>query len=103
MRLFYGGETIVLQGPNTVNIGRGSRNDIVVQQNEAPRSHACLHYREPYFLLTDSSTNGTFIAPEYGECAHVVRREVILRGKGLIYPGAPPANESAASIQYEVG
>ena len=103
MRLFFGGETYVIQGSDKINIGRGTRSDIIIQQNEASRSHACLHYREPYFLLTDSSTNGTFIAPEYGECTHVVRREVILRGRGLIYPGAPPANESAASIEYEVG
>ena len=59
----------------TLTIGRGMHNDIVIQDSFASHEHACISYYRGQYRLTDlSSTNGTYVN------GNKVEKEVILHG-----------------------
>ena len=45
----------------TVILGRGKKADMVINDSMASREHARIEYRRGKFILTDQSTNGTYI------------------------------------------
>ncbi|MFT5284758.1 MAG: adenylate cyclase [Planctomycetota bacterium] len=102
IRLDYGGQTFSITGEGSITFGRGSGCGIVVKQSESSRIHAKIFYRAPDFVLSDSSTNGTFLVPEHGSQAHILRRDTVLFGRGKLYPGASPTSPTAQSIDFEV-
>ena len=57
-------------------IGRTGENNLIVPQAMVSRQHARLDYRGGRFVLTDYSTNGTYIVPDRGATAMVHRDSV---------------------------
>ncbi len=79
----------------TVVLGRDPGCDLVVPHRLASRHHAAITARHGTFVLTDRSTNGTWIATGDDPPAVLRRDSLTLTGRGWIALGeAPP--ESAA-------
>ena len=54
------------QNRRVVTIGRGQQNDLVIPDEFASRVHLRVEFRHGKFVLSDQSTNGTFVAPRMG-------------------------------------
>ena len=67
----------------TVILGRGKKADIVVNDKMASREHARIECRRDKFVLTDQSTNGTYVETADGT-AYLRREETTLTGEGKI-------------------
>ena len=84
LRLRYHNKEIrVTHGTGTVVLGRGKKADIVVNDTMASREHARIECRRDKFVLTDQSTNGTYVLTSDG-LAYLRREETALVGEGKI-------------------
>ena len=83
----YGGGELVQAPTDTITIGRDLQCDLVVTSELASRQHARIEYSRGRFVLTDQSTNGTFVRRADGSTAHVFRSELLLDGEGTISLG----------------
>lgn len=75
-------------------IGRGPQCDLHCKTALASRVHATLEFRRGKFLLTDQSSNGTYVTTSDGENIFLRRQEMILWGSGSIGFGEEVANEN---------
>lgn len=87
----FDGQSWVLGSARTsLTIGRTALSDVCVLTDRASRDHAVLEYRDGQFMLSDTSTNGTYIR-KHGQPAYAVQREsVVLDGRGVIGVGVEP-------------
>lgn len=83
-------------------IGRSSRNDLVVPNHYASRLHVEIEYRSARFVLTDRSTNGTYVQPEEGQEIFIRGDRVTLREHGAIGLGRSPKADAEFAIQFQV-
>jgi class 3 adenylate cyclase len=74
------------QDMDTVILGRHQKADLVVNDSMASREHARLECRRGRFILTDQSTNGTYIVTPNGPC-YLRRESIVLTGTGTIALG----------------
>jgi hypothetical protein len=76
-------------GPESpsLTIGRGEHSDIQIDSELASRIHARLGYQETNFILTDQSTNGTFVQIDDDDEVHLHHEQIVLRGSGVISLG----------------
>ena len=88
LSLIYAGNTIVMgMARASASLGRDATNDLVIADKMASRVHARIEYRRGKFLLTDQSTNGTYVTAE-GDAEIMLKREqFMLRGRGVIVLG----------------
>jgi adenylate cyclase len=82
----------------TFVIGRGVQSDLMCKTRLASRSHATLEFRRGKFILTDQSSNGTFVQTDDGESIFLRRQELMLWGKGNITLGEEVSKEEAGSV-----
>lgn len=91
-----------------VSVGREDYNDIAIKYSWVSRTHAYLENRNGIFMVSDKSSNGTFIYPENAEPIYINQREHPLVGKGVIFIGREKSGEHENHddvmdvIQYEV-
>lgn len=88
LTLTHGKEKITL--PNTTTsylIGRGQDCELVVTGDLISRYHSRIEHRRGKFIITDQSTNGTFIQTEEGQEIFLRREELTLFGSGYISLG----------------
>jgi predicted component of type VI protein secretion system len=101
MRLRLGDrEVVVDQRHPQVAIGRAEESDLVVRGNLISRLHARVELNRNRFLLTDQSTNGTFVQMSGQEDAFVRRDSIPIKGDGMIGLGRAPDRESALTIRF---
>ena len=67
-------------------LGRGKKADMVVNDSMASREHARIECRRGKFVLTDMSTNGTYVRTPDGR-SYLRREDIVLSGKGQIALG----------------
>jgi len=67
-------------------LGRGQKADMVVNDTMASREHARIECRRGKFILTDMSTNGTYVQTPDGP-SYLRREDVLLTGEGRIALG----------------
>jgi len=79
------------QEMGTVIIGRGKKADMVINDSMASREHARIEFRRGKFILTDQSTNGTYIITADGP-AYLRRENIVLTGAGKIALGREVAD-----------
>ena len=108
LRLMYRGAEVVVDSAHPeVSIGRDAGNDVVVDARNASRVHARVEWRRDKFVLTDISTNGTYVAPNDGTETRLRREELILDGDGTIAfghsNGAGPRNCVEYYCEYAFG
>ena len=68
-------------------IGRGTKNDLLVPSELASRKHARIVYRKGKFIVSDHSTNGTFIKNQNGSEVYIHGEDYPLIGSGFISLG----------------
>ena len=76
--------------PNTTTsfvLGRGSDCELVIQGELISRYHSKLEHRRGKFIISDQSTNGTFIKTRDGLYIYLRREELALYGEGFISLG----------------
>lgn len=83
-----------------VTLGRAESCDLVIKHDMASRLHARLEYRKDRFLLTDQSTNGTYVCPEQGTTLFVRRDTQAIQGGGLIGLGETVTEASPDAIRF---
>lgn len=83
-----------------VSIGRDEASDFKLLDPRASRAHATIQLMGEQWVLTDHSTNGTFVVFA-GESAIALRRkELVLHGLGYIGFGYDPAKEPAEALRF---
>ncbi|QCG98940.1 adenylate/guanylate cyclase domain-containing protein [Azospirillum sp. TSA2s] len=95
LHLSYRGQDIAMsRGLPRVTIGREDSSGLRIASRQTSRQHAVIDFTRESFLLTDHSTNGTYIRSG-GSPPVVLRRDSTkLVGSGLIGFGAEALDES---------
>jgi adenylate cyclase len=85
LTLTYGDQVFKLdfQSP-TINIGRGKDCDLIVSGDLISRFHARLEVRRGKFVLSDQSTNGTYLRTRDGQNFFLRQEDLALFGSGMI-------------------
>ena len=78
--------TLVPESPS-LTIGRGEQSDIQIESELASRIHARLGFHQTNFILSDQSTNGTFVQIDDDEEVYLHHEQIVLRGSGVICLG----------------
>lgn len=81
-------------------IGRDPGCALVVPSEWASRRHATIDVERDRFVLTDHSSNGTYVVEEGGAPQFVKREGVPLSGRGVISLGIAPAQNADDLIHY---
>ena len=92
-----------LDGPAArVVIGRAADCDVPVDSEHASRRHARIELSRGQFLLTDTSTNGTWLARGSAHSVLVRRDTVVLDGEGELGLGVEPGEDGVPGLRYRV-
>lgn len=85
-----------------LTMGRDAKCDIAVRDRRASRHHARIERRGEKYVLTDQSTNGTYVT--FGDEPEIFlrREEVVLRGSGKICFAAPARSPDADFAEFEL-
>jgi adenylate cyclase len=104
LKLIYRGNIfVVTRGRPTLQMGRDDSNDIVIVSLFASRIHARVHTREGHFVITDLSSNGTFLmVDEHSGEVHLRREEAVLGGRGWIGLGKNATRHGDHSVRYSL-
>ena len=73
--------------PHTI-VGRSPNSDIVFYNRYTSRLHAKFEYADGEFIITDHSTNGTYIKNDEGEI-FLMGEKLTLHGSGIVSLGTP--------------
>ena len=96
---------------STLEMGRGDDNDIVVVSLFASRLHARVEARNGQFVLTDLSSNGTFVlldepsdaqSDTYASERRLRQEEMVLTGRGWLGMGRSAAKHGDHSVRFTV-
>ncbi len=86
--LTYRNETTRMNSESdTLNLGRGKTCGLVIQGDLISRFHASISVRRGKFVLTDQSTNGTFVRTLDGQNVFLRQEDLTLFGSGVISLG----------------
>jgi len=108
LKLIYRGTLfIVNRSRPMLQMGRDETNEIVVVSLFASRVHARVHTRDGHFVLTDLSSNGTFLMVDEGSGAHLSeihlrRTEAMLTGRGWIGLGKNATTHGDHSVRFSL-
>jgi len=87
---------------DSVTLGRDENCGLPVHDEEASRHHCTIEHRHDKFVLTDHSTNGTYVKQEGSkEDVLVQHEEFVLTGKGTITCGQPSVSTKEI-VEYSV-
>ncbi|MBC7802755.1 MAG: adenylate/guanylate cyclase domain-containing protein [Candidatus Parcubacteria bacterium] len=102
LKLIYRANIFVVSRTRpALQLGREDDNDIVVVSLFTSRMHARVQARDGHFVLTDLSTNGTFVlVDEHSSEVHLRREEAVLGGRGWIGLGKSAAKHGDHSVRY---
>jgi adenylate cyclase len=87
-------------GGGGVTIGRDASCDIVIGDRKTSRQHASIEKRRDKFVLTDHSSNGTFVAIAAEPEVCLRREEVMLRARGRIGLGHRTTDAEATVVEF---
>ncbi len=99
--LQYRGRMLSLEGLSApLFIGRADQCQLVIDSRYASRRHAFIEAKRDSFVLTDQSTNGTYLTSAQGESMFLKRESVRLLGSGVISLGIRPDADQENLIHY---
>jgi adenylate cyclase len=98
LRLTHGGREIMVV--TSISIGRHASHGIALKDPMASRNHAQIERRKDKFVLTDLSSNGTFVSMKSGEEFKLRREEMLLHGSGAIAFGHSPRDKNAEVLGF---
>ncbi len=85
-------------------IGRDTNNvDLYVNNTRASREHCIISYHRGKYVVSDHSTNGTYICVEGSNRDLYIRREAAqLHGSGYIGTGISPSDSRENSVHFKI-
>ncbi|HEB55960.1 MAG TPA: FHA domain-containing protein [Gammaproteobacteria bacterium] len=83
-----------------ITLGRSNKCDFIVESDCASRQHATLIYRRGKFIVSDHSTNGTFIKPQGGKEIYIHREDYPLSSSGFISLGESISVDNEHLVYY---
>jgi len=103
LRLRYGKELVILdKRTHVISMGRDADCDIVIRDRRASRHHVFIEWREgSKFVLSDKSTNGTFVTLNGHPEMLLRKEECIIHGKGTICFAASANSPEADVVEFE--
>lgn len=103
LTLSYGGRSFTVnKDRRQLTLGRTEPCHIVVQSDFASRQHARIEFRFGKFVISDESTNGTYIRFSDGNEVRIAREEVILQGTGTISLGQAHAKSPPELVEFSI-
>ena len=84
----------------SISLGRSSKCDFIIESDCASRQHASLIYRRGKFIISDQSTNGTFIKPQGSKEIYIHREDYPLSGSGFISLGESISVDNEHLVYY---
>lgn len=104
LALIYSDQRFTLTPDQTgFSIGRDPSSDLVVNWPSVSRRHAVFEFSRGRFVLSDSSSNGTYLTLQNGQIVFLRRESLPIWGKGRIALGAPLNDGMGHSIDYSCG
>ncbi len=98
--LEYGPERFVVDPrASSFKMGRGDENNLVIERQSVSRIHATIECSGGYFVLTDCSTNGTYLRMGAEEM-FLHRNQVHLLREGAFSLGQALSDDTAALVHY---
>lgn len=99
--LRHAGRVFAIDAQHPVlTLGRDSASDVVIRDQRASRQHARIERRGSDYVLSDHSTNGTYVSFT-GQPEILLRRgELVLRGSGCLSFAAPAASDGADVAEF---
>ena len=86
-----------------IHIGRTQAAEFAVNDIRVSRQHARIEWRGSYFMLTDLSSNGTWVRYNGQDNVLALRRnECVLHGQGEICLGAKPTDPTAPTVLFQI-
>jgi adenylate cyclase len=99
---FNGLKWILQREGDTISIGREKTNDIVIREDVVSRHHLHIKLRNGKAVLSDQSTNGTYIFPDFGKSVLLMRDQAVLTGNGRISFQYTDGDMSGSVFEYSV-
>lgn len=81
-------------------MGSAVHADVAVTGQYVSREHLQIYLKDHYFVVADTSTNGTFVQSEDQQVVFCKRREVRLWGQGWLSLGAPLTEQTAVHYRH---
>jgi len=99
---YRGAEVVRRREKDAVIIGRDASSGLVVDNDQVSRHHCTIERRGDKFVLTDTSSNGTYVTIQGEEEVLLQREELTLSKRGWIAFGQPrvAAKEAVEFICY---
>jgi class 3 adenylate cyclase len=85
------------------SVGRDPSSDLVVNWPSVSRRHAVIEFSRGRFVLSDTSSNGTYLTLQNGQVVFLRRESLPIWGNGRIALGAPLHEGMGHSIDYSCG
>ncbi|MCB1599747.1 MAG: adenylate/guanylate cyclase domain-containing protein [Lysobacterales bacterium] len=82
-------------------LGRDPGSSLVIDNEWVSRNHATIEFRRGYFVLTDRSTNGTYLRLDDDDELRLHRDEVQLRKSGKISLGQSTDKDSTDVLYFQ--
>lgn len=98
----HGGKTLVVDGQQPVLLlGRDPGLHVVIRDQRASRHHARIEFRNGEYVLTDTSTNGTYVS--FGEHPEILLRhgEIIILDNGRMSFATPMASGGPDILEFD--
>ena len=103
LRVTYRGRDYILPSSgDAITLGRGGDCTISVREVHVSHSHAKIHHLYGKFLVTDHSTNGTYVVSDNQNPLFVKRDTVQICNKGEIYLGLQPVSGYEGVIVFSM-
>jgi len=102
LRLRHRGQVVALDpGSQPFSMGREQGNHLVIEADWVSRTHAMIEYKRGHFMVSDRSTNGTYVRIGEDEELKVHRDELHLRKSGTISLGQSFGVNTGDIIHFE--
>jgi adenylate cyclase len=97
-----GFKRIIQREGDTISIGRDISNDLVISESIVSRHHVHITMRNGRAVLSDQSTNGTYVFPADGKPLLLLRDQTKLSGHGKIAFEYSNGNLTGSVLEYVV-
>ena len=84
-------------------LGRDATSSLIIDAEWVSRNHALIEYKRGYFLISDRSTNGTYVKLGEDDELRLHRDEVYLRKSGVISLGQTMALNPDHVLYFQCG
>lgn len=82
----------------TFQLGRDRSNNLISNSPYASRIHALIEFQRDHFVITDQSTNGTYVNSNGENTFYLKRESAPLIGEGIISLGQKPLTHDPALL-----